>query len=186
MEIYQFLFFITFVTCILYLCIDLHSYVNKILSSEFSLINKSATLLDNIYSNYCLDNCNCGILCTDFSDHFPVFCIIDNITLACKQKTVVKRIFNNKNINKFSHLMDHNWNHIFNISDVSTMIYLVIDHLIENCFQEQTVTMNYNNRHPWLTPKLKASIKKRNSMSNVCKQNPDNMDLHDEYKSYRI
>ena len=44
---------------------------------------------------------------------------------------------------------------------------------------------NYKNRHPWLTPKLKASIKKRNSMSNVCKQNPDNMDLHNEYKSYR-
>ena len=34
---------------------------------------------------------------------------------------------------------------------------------------------------------IKTSIKKRNSMSNVhvCKQNPDNMDLHNEYKSYR-
>ena len=61
----------------------------------------------------------------------------------------------------------------------------VIDHLIENCFPEQTVTMNYKNKHPWLTPKLKASIKKRNSMSNICKQNPDNMDLHNKYKSYR-
>ena len=84
--------------------------------------------------------------------------------------------------------MDHNWNHIFNITDAQsafTELQGVIDHLIENCFPEQTVTMNYKNRHPWLTPKLKASIKKRNSMSNVCKQNPDNMDLHNEYKLYR-
>ena len=84
--------------------------------------------------------------------------------------------------------MDHNWNHIFNISDAQsafTELQGVIDHLIEKCFPEQTVTMNYKNRHPWLTPKLKASIKKRNSMSNACKQNPDNMDLHNEYKSYR-
>ena len=84
--------------------------------------------------------------------------------------------------------MDHTWNHIFNITDAqSAFIELqgVIDHFIENCFPEQTVMMNYKNRHPWLTPKLKASIKKRNSMSNVCKQNPGNMDLHNEYKSYR-
>ena len=109
--------------------------------------NFTNLLLDNIYSNYCLDNCNCGILCTDFSDHFPLFCIIDNITLACKQKTVVKRIFNNKNINKFSHLlMDHNWNYIFNITDAQsafTELQGVIDHLLENCFPEQTVMRNY-------------------------------------------
>ena len=87
--------------------------------------------------------------------------------------------------------MEHNWNYIFNITDAQsafTELQGVIDHLIKNCFPKQTLTMNYRNRHPWLTPKLKAPIKKRNSMSNVyyiCKQNPDNMDLHKEYKSYK-
>ena len=59
--------------------------------------------------------------------------------------------------------MDHNWNHIFNITDAQnafTELQGVINHLIENCLPEQTVTMNYKNRHPWLTPKLKVSIKK--------------------------
>ena len=59
--------------------------------------------------------------------------------------------------------MDHNWNHIFNITDAQsafTELQGVIDHLIENCFPEQAVTMNYKNRHPLLTPKLIASIKK--------------------------
>ena len=59
--------------------------------------------------------------------------------------------------------MDPNWNHIINMTDAQsafTELQGVIDHLIENCFLEQTVTMKYKNRHPWLTPKLKASIKK--------------------------
>ena len=32
---------------------------------------------------------------------------------------------------------------------------------------------------------IKTINQKKNSMSNVCKQNLDNMDLHNEYKSYR-
>ena len=70
-----------------------------------------------------------------------------------------------------------------NITDAQsafTELQGVIDHFIENCFSEQTVTINYKNRHPCLTAKLKASIKKRN----VCEQNPDNMELHNEYKAY--
>ena len=82
-------------TCKPYRCgSSTQNFTNLLLPSSYfplidkptRIINKSATMLDNIYSNYCLDNCNCGILCTDFSGHFPVFCIIDNISLACKQK----------------------------------------------------------------------------------------------------
>ena len=67
------------------------------------IVNKSASLIDNMYTNYTYDSCNCGILCSDFSDHFSVFCIIDCLTLTDnKPSTLTKRNFNNKNIAKFS------------------------------------------------------------------------------------
>ena len=42
-----------------------------------------------------------------------------------------------------------------------------------------------NTRHPCLSPELKAAMKTRNSMSNLCKQNTGNIQLHKEYKRYR-
>ena len=45
-------------------------------------------------------------------------------------------------------------------------------------FPEQTFTVNYKNRHEWMTPE-------RNTMANISKQNPDNSDLHNEYKKFR-
>ena len=48
--------------------------------------------------------------------------------------------------------------------------------------------MTYKTRHPWLSPELKTAIKTRNSMSNLCKQNPGNITIitwHKEYKRYR-
>ena len=56
---------------------------------------------------------------------------------------------------------------------------------MDDIFPEQTITMTYKTRHPWLSPELKAAIKTRNSMSNLCKQNPGNIQLHKEYKRYR-
>ena len=69
-------------TCKPYRCgSSTQNFTNLLLSSSYfplidkptRIIKKSATLLDNIHSNYCLDNCNCGILCTDLSDHFQCF-----------------------------------------------------------------------------------------------------------------
>ena len=36
-----------------------------------------------------------------------------------------------------------------------------------------------------LTPELRAAITKRNSIANISKQNPDYIDLHNEYKKFR-
>ena len=43
------------------------------------------------------------------------------------------------------------------------------------------ITVTYKTRHPGLSQELKAAIKTRNSMSNLCKQNPGNK----EYKRYK-
>ena len=160
-------------------------FTNLLLSySHFPLIHKptrivksSASLIDNMYTNYTYDSCNCGILCSDVSDHFPVFCIIDCLSMTDKKSnTVTKRNFNCKNIAKFSRkLSSQNWNNVYNVDDSQmafSVLQRVIDQLIEDIFPEQTIP-------------LKAAIKARNSLSNLCKQNPTDKELHKNYKLNR-
>ena len=173
-------------------------FTNLLLSnSHFPLIHKptrivksSASLIDNMYTNYTYDSCNCGILCSDVSDHFPVFCIIDCLSMTDKQSnTVTKRNFNCKNIAKFSRkLSSQNWNNVYNVDDAQiafSVLQRVIDQLIEEIFPEQTIPVTYKTRLPWLNSKLKAAIKARNSLSNLCKQNPTDKELHKSYKLNR-
>ena len=173
-------------------------FTNLLLSnSHFPLIHKptrivksSASLIDNMYTNYTYDSCNCGILCSDVSDHFPVFCIIDCLSMTDKQSnTVTKRNFNCKNIAKFSRkLSSQNWNNVYNVDDAQiafSVLQRVIDQLIEEIFPEQTIPVTYKTRLPWLNSELKAAIKARNSLSNLCKQNPTDKELHKSYKLNR-
>ena len=61
----------------------------------------------------------------------------------------------------------------------------VIDQLIEEIFPEQTIAVTYKTRLPWLNSELKAAIKTRNLLSNLCKQNPNDKKLHKNYKQNR-
>ena len=64
------------------------------------------------------DNVFCGILCTDVSDHLPVF----HIDYSCKniqeEEKIIRRLFNEKNTdNFFSALRNHDWNHVLSQTD---------------------------------------------------------------------
>ena len=52
-------------------------------------------------------------------------------------------------------------------------------------FPMQTVTMNYKNKHGWMTDSLRLMIKRKNTLSNMSKQELDNKKLHKEYKKFR-
>ena len=61
----------------------------------------------------------------------------------------------------------------------------VIDLHIEEHFPKQTITMNYKNRLPWLTEKLRNQIKVKNAMHTEIMLNPDDHLLKLEYKKLR-
>ena len=81
-------------------------YPNKIRSHLVTMMHigaptritcKSATLIDNFYTNFSVNNCHSGILCTDFTDHFPIFCIFDKLSVKkIKPPSLTKRIYNAK------------------------------------------------------------------------------------------
>ena len=61
----------------------------------------NATVLDNIWTNSYSPSINSGIILHPLSDHMPVIMSI-NTNKSNKTVTVYKRIFDNKNINKFN------------------------------------------------------------------------------------
>ena len=112
------------------------------------ITGKSATLIDNLYTNFSINNCHSGILCTDFSDHFPILCIFDKLSVKkIKPPSLTKRIYNAKNIAQFSHsLHNQNWDCVFNectAQGAFTVFQGVIGLHVEMAFPMQTVTMNY-------------------------------------------
>ena len=53
-----------------------------------------STLIVNIYTNYPLDSevCTSGIICSDITDHFPIFTIISKLCLKDpSRKTITSR-----------------------------------------------------------------------------------------------
>ena len=68
---------------------DIHQFANLFLSNSFlplidkpiRITGKSATLIVNIYTNISINYCHSEILCSDFSNHFPIFCIFDKLSV---------------------------------------------------------------------------------------------------------
>ena len=58
----------------------------------------------------------------------------------------------------------------------------VIDSHIEDNFPKRTFTMNYKNRLPWLTEKLRNQIKDKNAMHTMVILNPGDQQLCMKYK----
>ena len=79
-------------------------------SGLFSLITKptrisqnTATLIDNIFTNCIHNKFNAGVLCSDISDHMPIFCVNrgDFVNLKSNNQTMFKRLISDERILSF-------------------------------------------------------------------------------------
>ena len=109
-----------------------------------------------------------GILKVSISDHYAIFCILKYATIQAKTKIVKKRNFGEKNIATFTtRLNNENWDFVF-MSECAQSAFSrfqsVIDLHFSTVFKMQTRTINYKNRHPWMTDALRAQIKLKNVM----------------------
>ena len=82
----------------------LSSYNYQQLINKPTRFNKNcSTLIANIFTNYPLDSeiCTTGIICTDVTDHFPVFAMMSQLNIQNKNtKTVTRRNLKNENFTK--------------------------------------------------------------------------------------
>lgn len=152
------------------------NFMNTIYSSGFHpLITKptrvsatSATLIDNIFTNVLqYDACLPGIIATDLTDHFPVFCksFVHHIKAKKGHKA---RNYSQKNIDNFiRRVTGVDWSFVQNELDVNNAYDAFCDNLstlYHECFPFFEVKSNKRKRHPWITNGILKSIKTKNKL----------------------
>ena len=142
-------------------------------------------MIDNIYSNIPSQNCFSGILKTSISDHYGIFCIDNDCNLNNDKVQIVKRSFTLKNIANFKNCLQNvTWDFVYLSDDIESAYQRfqgVLDQLLNANFKKQTYTMNYKNRHPWMTAALRAQIKQKNKLHSLAISSRDDK-IMDDYK----
>ena len=154
--------------------------------------NTSATLLDNIYTNIPIttENCMSGILCSDFSDHFSIFSMFNEIKFQNAQsKVITKRNFSSCYIDKFANaLTNYDWSPLLDFSDLQeafTYFHTNFIQIFQASFPVEHIKLNYTNRYPWLSRAILKSIAKKNRLYLFSKTNPttENLQIYKKYKN---
>ena len=153
-------------------------YLDLVYSNGFiPLINRptrvtdqSATLIDHILTNnFVGTNMYQGVLLSDITDHYPIFCITHDITSDCPENDyIVFRNMKEDNYTAFQRsISETDWSSIINDSTCErsfSKFHEKIKLCYNECFPLKRIKRNYSNRIPWLTDDLKAAIKIKNKL----------------------
>jgi hypothetical protein len=183
------------------LCTDDYKPASDFVESMFSyncmplickptrVTNTTATLIDNIFTNNVMSDSLHGILYTDMSDHFPVFCIDLHSTIVEDDKYIYKSVCSNKKIETFNHeLSSVDWNTVENITDTQhayTEFSTIFNNLYNKYFPLKKIKVGYRNKKTWLTEGLKQCIKTKNKLYVKYRHYPTitNESMYKKYKS---
>ena len=148
----------------------------------------NATIIDNIFTNYINTSSKSGILYTDLSDHFPIFCMIEDCMVKSKNEFITRRIVSETNITKFVDsikLID--WDGEMLGKDSNESYTILVNAIIDrynDCFPLKTIQIRGAIKKPWLTEGLKISAKHKNKLFSIFKKFPNDINEH-RYKVYR-
>ena len=143
-----------------------YSYM-PLITKPTRVSSKTATLIDNIYCNSFEKSVSQGILFSDISDHFPIFCI-QNCHINEKNTYVTRRQITDTNILAFcTSLRTIDWNSVLqneNCQEAYTDFHNKFVTLYGKHFPLKSFKINYRSRKTWLTKGLKKSIKHKNKL----------------------
>ena len=159
----------------------INDFINLLYSASFyplidkptRVTTKSATLIDNIFTN-CLDlRITPGILFTDISDHFPIFQII-NSPNSLNDRTKAPKFYTKRKINKSTlaslgiKLCNTNWDEVYTNSSADGSFNHFMGKFSSTYNECLPVTKSKikSNKHqkPWITNGIIKSIKVRNKL----------------------
>ena len=134
--------------------------------------NDSATLIDHIYTNTSLHNktFNSGIIPTDISDHFPIFCITSHNRPKTAKKQHPKRSFNKNKTVKFAEILAGlDFSETLNASCPNTAYNTFLKQFLtafDTSFPKQNFSSprKYVKRQPWITRGLVISSSTKNRL----------------------
>ena len=135
--------------------------------------HSSVSLIDNIFTNTVHGDRNVGILYSDFSDHFPIFCI-SSLQSSCNRHVVnnrkKSRLINDSHMNMFKeNLVSVNWSDgvkCDNVNDSYNIFFEKIYKVYDNCFplQLNCVSNQHNSIKPWITKEILKSVKRKHRL----------------------
>uniref|UniRef100_A0A672HNX1 Reverse transcriptase domain-containing protein n=1 Tax=Salarias fasciatus TaxID=181472 RepID=A0A672HNX1_SALFA len=148
---------------------------------------KSATIIDNIFTNITGDIVLSGILQSDISDHLPIFAV-------CRYKHNIKqskstKMSRNRSVEALRALNEdltkQNWDAVY-VDDVNeaynAFINTVIDLYNKNC--ALITNRKKSNDKPWMTKGIKNACKKKNYLyRNFLKE--QTKEAENKYKKYK-
>ena len=154
----------------------IEEFINTMYSlSLYPLITKpsritvqSATIIDNIFTNYMNNTLVSGLLMKDISDHLPVFVIYGCNYVKRKEDNIVRyrRKRTEQHINAFkSDLQAHNWNNLYEESDIDKAYGIFLETFKalynKNCPIKKCNARQNQTSSPWITKGLHNACKKK-------------------------
>ena len=130
----------------------------------------TSSIIDNIFCDNLSDvlNVSPGVLYTDVSDHFPVFCIIKDAVLSSNDNKFSFRCYSEDNISAFKLAISQT-----DRSDVLidldaksafTKFFTVFSHKYESAFPLRVMHSKRSRNKPWITSALKLRIKHKQKL----------------------
>ena len=168
----------------------MYSFSFQPLIKKPTRINENtATLIDNIYCNdEVISTKYCGILYTDISDHFSIFCVNHNSDILSTTSYIKIRQLTAYNIKVFCNkIRNIAWDPVLECNDCHAA-YTIFHKAFVKCYNEsfpfKLTESKYKTRNPWLTVGLKNSIKQKNKLFYKSRKMPtyENISL---YKKFR-
>ena len=173
-------------------------FLDMMYSNSFMpLINRPTRITDSCCS--VIDNIFCnnldtyveqipGVLCTDLSDHFPVFVLNWHCGDSPIAETLSKRVINESNVNRLKEtLRNYDWCDVLASSDCQEA-FTVFNEIIISKFNDACPVKEYVLRNrkdkPWITKGLRISIKHKNKLFRLFKNNKSNF-TERQYKLYK-
>ena len=162
-------------------------YFYPLMNQPTRVYGESKSIIDNIFTNS-LNIIRSGILKTDFSDHYSLFCITDLNGRVIKTKEVTKRELSAPNFKKCSEILKTtDWDPVYKLDNFEQSFKFFHDTILtilDDSFPTKNVKLKYDNRIPYLTNGLKQSIKRKHKLREIYDNNPT-AENKDNYKNHR-
>jgi hypothetical protein len=153
------------------------------------ITDQSSTLIDNIFFNdFFKTDTEQGILITDLSDHFPIFCQLKLNVKNVAPPVRLKRNFSERNTSLFVERMEQiEWTQVYNNPDCQSAysgFHKIVSSTFSDSFPLVTLRSRYRDKLPWLTPQLRHLIKRKNKLYKRSLKNPTlyNLNVYKQLK----
>lgn len=160
-------------------------YISQI--NEYTRVQQnSASCIDHIFIKSLFDNVTPFILRTAITDHYSTAIgIASNIELSTTDRSYY--MCSKINTKKLQNIMEQEqWNDFYGCTDTDIACNIFINKLKDNinrCTSEYKVTIK--KRKSWITNGLVTSIQERDRMYYEMLNNPEDLELKNNYKNYR-